>query len=523
MAYNIFSQPQGPQIDVDLFGSAVAQGIQAGNQLPTPLTSAIRGVQEGVKLGQDYRQNEAQIDNAESVAKINGIKAQIAEQTQQLQIEETEAELTARRDQLLETAALRKRKNEFLDVFKNSDPQQQAQMVLSGQYQDVFAADKDLYGQALQGVYANPNNGIDENLRNNVGRILRVKGTQEYYDNYAKENLEQYDAALKDVRKSPLTAAIASQTNIPIEDLPNQVVFEPGGKYLVNPSTGKKVLDPETMEPQIDPTWKERNPNARLDVFAPDGTRLLSWETDEKNVAGEGYVAYNTYKTQASYQNGRQKELAINQVLGADEPSGKSSFDQQSSQEGMQAEAITNEDPFISSIKTTFNVDDSVTQELTPSIKGLQSKLSRYANSASARTNPGVVASINSDLNVIARTISDKQYDSNPALKAKYTQADVDAYNKALADTFSLGEETRPGVYSLRKGADLYGAFKVNTPQDLYYVKQQKVLDNQLQQIVNNSVAKAQADSTQAVRAQASKNRMISRLTKEANGIQSNR
>lgn len=65
MNFNIFSQPQGPRIDTSLFPQAAAQGAEVGQSIGTPLSNAIEGGIKGFEIGQQFRQRETQIAEAQ--------------------------------------------------------------------------------------------------------------------------------------------------------------------------------------------------------------------------------------------------------------------------------------------------------------------------------------------------------------------------------------------------------------------------------------------------------------------------
>lgn len=71
MAFDYFTQPRGPEIDIDLFSRAANAGIQGGRANPTALTSGIQGFIEGVdnSLGmiqksQQIQENQQQLEQA---------------------------------------------------------------------------------------------------------------------------------------------------------------------------------------------------------------------------------------------------------------------------------------------------------------------------------------------------------------------------------------------------------------------------------------------------------------------------
>ena len=98
--YDFFTQPQGPDIDISLFGDAAIQGAKLGEATPTGLTSAIRGVTEGIDTGlglaqkyENIQATRARTKNEEAIARINEMRAELQAQTQDIDITSTTLDL----------------------------------------------------------------------------------------------------------------------------------------------------------------------------------------------------------------------------------------------------------------------------------------------------------------------------------------------------------------------------------------------------------------------------------------------
>lgn len=178
MAYNIFTQIQGPQIDISLFGDAAARGTELGKNVPTGLTSAIRGTQEGIQIGQQIAQNAAQLQgmqqqntlrqneinqipisnrmqeaqaiNAEAIAKQNEIKAAITSVDTDTQLKIQQQELTNNLQQAIQANQNFTNKQKVFNALREVDPNKQADILRDGEVLrsvlgDPKAADQ-LYG-----------------------------------------------------------------------------------------------------------------------------------------------------------------------------------------------------------------------------------------------------------------------------------------------------------------------------------------------------------------------------------------
>lgn len=133
MAFDVFSQLQGPQIDIDLFSKSTTAGINAGNASPTAVTAGIQGALKGVQQGQQIYENyqdaqikqnqieqlpvqnemdQAQLENQKAIASINQNKARLDAATQALQLQKEaavlQAQATSAETQLQDVNAIKK-------------------------------------------------------------------------------------------------------------------------------------------------------------------------------------------------------------------------------------------------------------------------------------------------------------------------------------------------------------------------------------------------------------------------------
>lgn len=114
MAFDLLSQLRGPDVDINLFPQTASAGINAGNALPTPLTSAIKGaitgVSQGLSIEAQAQENEIrqhQIDrqpeadraqeqalvNQDQINQINALKLDTAQKNHALELQVQDSEL----------------------------------------------------------------------------------------------------------------------------------------------------------------------------------------------------------------------------------------------------------------------------------------------------------------------------------------------------------------------------------------------------------------------------------------------
>ena len=71
MAYDYFTQPNGPAVSISLFSDAANAGIAAAKNLPSTFTSAVQGIEEGINFGQKViANNQAATINQNTIDRI---------------------------------------------------------------------------------------------------------------------------------------------------------------------------------------------------------------------------------------------------------------------------------------------------------------------------------------------------------------------------------------------------------------------------------------------------------------------
>jgi hypothetical protein len=190
MAFDFFSQPQGPKIDISLFPDAVSKGINQGNAQQTTGQAIASGVVSGIKTGMDLYQEyqkiqdneltlevkrnaveqipvankiqEATLLNQESVATINEAKAR---QAVALEADVTAAE-SAKAQKEAADAELgvqeARAKLEFSKLIKSTDPTTFRKNFQAGMYSSMVT-DKETYQNVLD--YASRDKSLTEQER----------------------------------------------------------------------------------------------------------------------------------------------------------------------------------------------------------------------------------------------------------------------------------------------------------------------------------------------------------------------
>lgn len=171
-SYDFFTQPRGPNIDLDLFPRAALQGAQRQNITGTPLSNAVEGITTGIKTGigiaagiQDISSQALQDDiRTEQLAqeKIETQNAQLKQQVIQNNqdiILETEnnklKQAHIESEQKLEDS---RNTNLITDVLTNGTTQEKAGLLLSPSFQGTLFRNEKLANQLIGNLEAS---GVD--------------------------------------------------------------------------------------------------------------------------------------------------------------------------------------------------------------------------------------------------------------------------------------------------------------------------------------------------------------------------
>lgn len=529
MAYQIFTSVPEPKINISLFGDAATQGAAVGKAIPTDTTAIIQGLQEGIDRGlSDIQKLEAiestnlQQEKARAELPYAGAMAQerleaqqLSNEKNQIQIEDAlvnrqerqnletatieakETELTARKQQL-------QREQQFLGQFKNASADEQINLVLGGQYADVFAQNKTMYEQALDTLYMNPN--LAPAQRQTIDNLRKRSNAVGYYERLANTRAAQFQKAKEDLYASPLTAEILDNTTgmLP-EDIPDKVEFVPAGKYQLSEDGTRFKVDPKTGRRMLAEGFDVNNPDLPNSYIAvlKDSNQIVG-----KSASKEDFQAYKAYVAARKLQDGTFGRIAADRLT-------KPQQQQQDAQKTQVAsQPVPGESPEVSIIRKELQLTTAQYKDLKEPLRELTEFSIDYLDTKRSTTSQ----SLNKvkDLTQIKDTIVDylikDEWDNSKAVQSRYTESDVKEYNAQIEREMkaALGYVT---LFTAGKGAplvsktdELSAPMKVNTPEELYAVQRKGVLERKINNVVRDLINyQKQLHSTRARATQGTK------------------
>lgn len=182
MAFDMFSMPQGPAIPVNLFAESATAGINAGNASPSIASSVVRGLQSGVKAGQEFIENQQQaeirqnqIDQmpvANQMQEANLRQQQLQNQVNELKVEAAlankenvlEAEKIKAENILNEQRQIRDDNRTFQAIklrLSSDDPSARKSIIYDPSFNDYLSRNPDR-AESVLGTLRNRNDITDE-------------------------------------------------------------------------------------------------------------------------------------------------------------------------------------------------------------------------------------------------------------------------------------------------------------------------------------------------------------------------
>lgn len=167
MAYDFFSQPQGPNIDVNLIPNAMKAGAVVGNAIPSTTKAVIDGVMSGVQAGQQIYDNyqnsqikqnqieqlpvanamqEEQLESAQTQNEIRNMQLERERMNKDLIDEKTRLDLESANAQSKQELQNIKNRKEIEARLANPNPQVQMSVLEDPLLQQTLSSDSKFAG-----------------------------------------------------------------------------------------------------------------------------------------------------------------------------------------------------------------------------------------------------------------------------------------------------------------------------------------------------------------------------------------
>lgn len=527
MAYDIFTQPQGANINTSLFPQAASAGINAGNAMKTPLQAGIEGAIQGIQTGQSIVRNQ-QIINADAAQqeqiRISNERQQIAlqrdKELEQLQTGSDRAKLQDETIKYSQDAALRQKQDEFQKAFAAADPLQQKQLVFSGQYADVFANDPNVYKQSVATLYPN----LSPSEREAAGYNGQRYGTQNYYDKQRQINANKYSLLSSELAANDIIQNTASRSNLTPEQVPEKVEIAPSGKYARDPNTHKILFDDKTGRRKIS---EDYDPTSKPQTYEFIHQGQIVQEGVTPDLAGKintarglkGYV-------DGSYQNRAMAGITNNQKAQQQQTQRQEQVQQDSNfapeKPGYVAEspdAVKPNPNALANIPGTplltksgqLNLSDNPKayevarstvglktedfDKIKPEFKNIFETIEQGRQGTAGTFSKDQLTTLDSSKESIAKYLSKREFETNPKLKKVYNSLSVQAHNAQVEQAWELINNPLKSMFTSSNAAELLKTFggnlspnqlvEVDSPEELYALKSQSRHNELLNVMIN--------------------------------------
>lgn len=595
--YPIFSQPQGPQIDVSLFPDAMRAGAQVGNMVKTPLQAVAEGISQGIQNYQTTALKQAQVENIpveQEIKRQQMEQEQLQTQMQQVQtqaavlnqskiIDNQAAQLDDSTAKLRQDKQLRDDTEAVKSTWNQTDnPLDKKKILFSGQYADVFANNDKLYRQFGTDVYQ----FMTPQEQRAFDAGLQKRAISNAYDSDLQKWQIESQHTKSTLYSDPDFVNATDAAGMTPEQAEGQLIYKQHGSVAVDPNTRKVQLGksgwvynkPGSYDPK-DSTW---------DVFTPDG-RLV-----KEGASSDSGKAFNLNRRAQNYVNGNYRQQALSQVDARMQPLAggpAQQSPQQQVQPRQQPAPVNNElhvptlsgskqapmtpeqtatatkeaavlkivDPKIQNLgyirdinvvskgvpvlannpdayevaRVTVGVNKDNFKEIRPEFKTIFSALELPKTGYLGRRSVENEQQIWSAKQQISNKLSDLEFKHDPGLKETYNDAAVEDHN-ARADFWKQFIKSpsalvpRPmdvlqGNASLSSFLDPMGSTKniladmvpVNTPEELYRLKNVGKHDEVVNRIVDEFDRKIIIDKRSALKNKATPQAMLEILNEE--------
>lgn len=507
MSYQILSQLSGPSIDTNLYASNASAGINAGNAQKTPTQAVIEGVTQGIRQGQAITQNQQQIEMNDQNIQLNeeNIKqAPVRAQIQQEQLRGTQIRNDAAQTQATQEEKQIARENEFLQQYSqlNGNPKAQGDLIKSGTYNDVFAKDPQLMNQVVRQTEAA--GGIDAETSKVLQGRAAATSLDQYYARESHKRAQELDESKRQLTTIGPYVDAAAQMGMSTDTAVDEMAFYPTSQYgkgadgKLVPSNG--IVAPGSVEGYY--VTDKRNGNV-VGVIDKNAYTEVQKYRGLKSQADGTYAKADLQRKYAELgldENGNPKkpDQAAGSQAPTKAPTGAARIN------SITPDVAITDNPGVleatadiahlspTSVKENRAAVDSYATAIYDSVVAEQKKPQTFSSYMSglftgpSREQQALDAQRSEFAKVVARERLNSIIDT-PAGRDLYSAQAVEDYNNEVrayregADiTNTLERINHQRIAVSRAMENRYGLTLVDTPEDLYYLQNKDVIDNQV-------------------------------------------
>lgn len=506
MAYDFFSQMQGPVIPINLFGENYGSGAGVAdktNAFKQGVEGLISGAQTGVGISKDLSAiqlqqsqvalNEAEIENlpaktkdkelqnkrAETSYQLDVLRLAQAQATQQLALNAEKTKLQADTAKATDELDLINTRNDLLkqygeqataqgkfNVINNPDPKVQR---LLGEDHNLFAQ-LALGDPAVRALYP-------EDQLNQIKMTLKQRQEQDNVAAQARREEPDFLTNKQLFGKTATYAEMQKRSGIhDMDELTDKTSWYPTGSISYDPTTRKVNKTQLQSGESILTRGFGKNPDNTYIGVVNDEVVAEKVHKDDYDLAiklqagkpvQDGSVAAQKRAQVAAQAQRNNPQLNQQTQSGTALPpevqQRQGSYNvPQSTVTGSTAPVDTTAKakeftPVQVEVQSTFNLTPRETENLREPLDQLTNVARQYASNPTRAALPALDQTKTDTFDLIGRQIADTEYTKSPALQAKYTPETVAAYNISL--------DREAGSTSNK----LTAAYKIATPSDYYY------------------------------------------------------
>lgn len=513
-SFEFFNQISTPAVPVSLFGDAATQGANIGKQIPSVVSSVIRGVQSGIDRGQKDVLNAQQSELNRQQIEMNKPAVERAQTNADVITEAQAATAQAQTAQAQYATTVAQQAQNFGTAWSQADTKQRWDMVTGGDYASVFSANPRLYDQSVNSLRLSPDlsTAVGPYAGDWLDTIRYKKQLTADYDKNQLQYQKDFANAEAKLRGDEGVQQIAGNLgHSDVTRVPNEVRLLQQGTF--EEANGKVVLDNNNQpvyskQPQSSGKYLavKVDPNTNQIIDGSIISRDIP-HTTYNTIAGlkAASVAASTRPTQYRMQ---QADEAFQKKVQGMQPERVQPQESPAAAQ-LQVPATSFSPLEYRAIVSTLGIKEPTFKAIEPRVvelKGLSQ--TEVLNPVAAK----LPSHIESKTRVYKDITSSIIVDEMKQGFNKYTQADVDSYNRTHAEAMAASRLPIIGssLYSLTKVGlhtgipeKLYSAFAVKSPEELYYVTRQPKIESQLDRLYNQfSITQKKTAEAPAIAAQ---------------------